>query len=851
MNKMYKTGLTAILLVFTTILSFGSSYSQQPFMLSKSSDFSSDDRAFSTSDTLFILVNRPDIDYTNLKDMEYRLKARNDGIELRGTFVNHMDGTYSAAIDLSAVNPNQIYWELRIEIEDNAENKLDVRVPITITADGSAPAQPGMKYTEIRGVISDVQDGKIKVRGVWISVNDQTQIMRGNMNLASSDLKAGMWVEVKGTVQDDGSILATRIMVKQKMGGNDDEVEVKGFISAIGPDSLVVDGITFWVDATTKIRDREERMIQLSNLKVGDFVEIQGRVRNDGKIWAERIQMEDDEGFEGEYDLKGPIQALTDSSITVAGVEFLVDENTEVKGEDYEGPIGFSALEVGAIVEVEGQYRNDGRLWAKKISLEDSPKDELEVKGIIESFDGDSFVVDNLTFKLDSTTVILGDDRARMDASALQVGLYVEVKAFRQNDGTLLAVRIKIEDEFKSKIEVKGEIQELTANTIKVFNMVFDVDSNTVVLGHDKTLLTLADLQVGMVVEVKALVRQAGNPYAEKIKVEERYSDEVEVNAAIDSLTEGRVYAGGLEFLVNDNTIILNAQKQPISFADLKVGDYVEIKGRRLPDGTNLALRIKLEDSPVAGMELKGTLNQIAGDTIVVEQTPILTDANTQFYDENGNAITLADFNVGETVEVKAVAHMGGGWLAVRVEKEEPVSMQGQVQAVVNGQMTVLNTVVQITENTLIVGPFNVPLTDSAIQEGANVIVEGSVSPSGDVVASTVVVSTDAVTGVADPDVAALPEAFVLEQNYPNPFNPETTLRYRIQTRSPQRVVLTIYNLMGQQVATLVNRVQPAGSYSITWNGRSDAGHVLPSGIYFAKLQVGKATQVRRMVLSK
>ncbi len=851
MKKMYNVGLTAALLVFSTILTFGVSYGQQPFVLSKSSDFSTNDRAFSSSDTLYILVNRPDIDYTNLKDMEYRLKPRNGGNELRGTFTNHMDGTYSAWIDLSAADPNQAYWELRMEIEDHAENKFDVRVPITITADGSSPAQPSRKYAEIKGVISDVQDGKIRVRGLWILVNDQTQIVRRNMNLSFSDLRAGLWVEVKGYTQADGSILATRIKVKEKMGGNDNEVELKGFISSIGPDSLVVEGTTFWVDSTTKIMDEEERMIQLGDLKVGDFVEIKGRVRGDGKIWAVRIEMDDESGFESEIEIKGPVQAITDSSITVAGMEFLVDGNTVVKRDDDDAPIGFSALEIGAIVEVKGEYRNDGRLWARKIKLEESSKAEIEVKGVIVSVEGDVFVLNNLTFKFDSTTVILGEHHVKLDASALQAGLFVEVKAFRQDDGTLLAVRIKIEDEFRSKIEVKGEIQALTANTITVFNVTFDVDTNTVIRGYDKSPLTFADLQVGMVVEVKGRVRSGGNPYAEKIKVEKRRSDEIEAKAVIDSLADNMVYAGGMGFWVNDNTIIVDHQKQPIRFADLQVGDRVEIKARRLPDGTILALRIKLENNQLVEMELKGTLNHISGDTIVVEQTTFLTDANTKFFDRSNNPISLADFSVGEMVEVKATSQVNGIWLAAKVKKEEPVSMQGQVQAVVNGQMTVLNTPVQITDNTLIVGPFNVPLTDSAIQEGANVIVQGSVSSYGDVVASTVVVSTSSVTGIADPEVASLPKAFVLEQNYPNPFNPETTLRYRIQTRTPQRVVLRIYNLMGQQVATLVNRVQPAGSYTVTWNGRSDAGHVLPSGIYFAKLQVGTAAEVRRMVLSK
>ncbi|MFQ5642039.1 MAG: FlgD immunoglobulin-like domain containing protein, partial [bacterium] len=107
------------------------------------------------------------------------------------------------------------------------------------------------------------------------------------------------------------------------------------------------------------------------------------------------------------------------------------------------------------------------------------------------------------------------------------------------------------------------------------------------------------------------------------------------------------------------------------------------------------------------------------------------------------------------------------------------------------------------------------------------------------------------VTGIETPDAGLLPAVFVLEQNYPNPFNPRTTLRYRIRSAAPQRIVLRIYNLLGQEVRTLVDAIKPAGAYATTWDGRDRNGRQMASGVYLSHLQVGDQTQVRRMVLSK
>jgi hypothetical protein len=85
-----------------------------------------------------------------------------------------------------------------------------------------------------------------------------------------------------------------------------------------------------------------------------------------------------------------------------------------------------------------------------------------------------------------------------------------------------------------------------------------------------------------------------------------------------------------------------------------------------------------------------------------------------------------------------------------------------------------------------------------------------------------------------------MPATYQLEQNFPNPFNPVTSIRYDLPEEAT--VSLRVYNILGQQVRELVNLLQPAGSYEVSWDGKWDSGIGATSGVYFYKIEaVGKA----------
>ena len=94
-----------------------------------------------------------------------------------------------------------------------------------------------------------------------------------------------------------------------------------------------------------------------------------------------------------------------------------------------------------------------------------------------------------------------------------------------------------------------------------------------------------------------------------------------------------------------------------------------------------------------------------------------------------------------------------------------------------------------------------------------------------------------------------LPHAFNVYNNYPNPFNPVTTLRYDLPEDA--LVNITIYDIMGRIVRTLINSQQNAGFKSIQWNATNDAGSPLSAGLYLYKIQADYLVQTRKMVLLK
>jgi len=105
---------------------------------------------------------------------------------------------------------------------------------------------------------------------------------------------------------------------------------------------------------------------------------------------------------------------------------------------------------------------------------------------------------------------------------------------------------------------------------------------------------------------------------------------------------------------------------------------------------------------------------------------------------------------------------------------------------------------------------------------------------------------TNEVTDVQEESSEKIPAEFCLEQNYPNPFNPVTIIKFQIPESMGGNVVLKVYDLLGREVATLVNEEKAPGIYNVEFNASS-----LSSGVYFYKLSVNSFSEIKKMMLLK
>ena len=113
-------------------------------------------------------------------------------------------------------------------------------------------------------------------------------------------------------------------------------------------------------------------------------------------------------------------------------------------------------------------------------------------------------------------------------------------------------------------------------------------------------------------------------------------------------------------------------------------------------------------------------------------------------------------------------------------------------------------------------------------------------------VSDTFTVTFD-ITPVSVEEGTGLPKEFAVHQNYPNPFNPNTIIRYDMPEAA--HVTVSIYNLLGERVSTLLDGKIPAGYHQVVWNSTDEAGRPVSSGIYFYRVMTEKNVAIKRMVL--
>ncbi len=231
-------------------------------------------------------------------------------------------------------------------VEGAVEVGVFVKVKGILQADGSVLAlqievEAPPAEVEFKGVVAAILPDGYQIAGRTVIVTATTRI--------DGPIAVGTFVEVKGTLQPDGTILASRIHREEE---GQPRVEFKGVVEEILPNGYRVSGRTVVVTATTRIH---------GPIAVGDLVEVKGVLQADGTVLAFRIHVEKPERRGAEIEFKGVVEEVLPNGYRIAGITVVVTATTRI-----DGPIA-----VGDLVEVKGVLQADGTVLASRIHRED------------------------------------------------------------------------------------------------------------------------------------------------------------------------------------------------------------------------------------------------------------------------------------------------------------------------------------------------------------------------------------------------------------------------------------------------------------------------------------------------
>lgn len=344
-------------------------------------------------------------------------------------------------------------------------------------------------------------------------------------------------------------------------------------------------------------------------------------------ISDDRNGYDDNPGAYNEIERTGPITVLTNDSVTVDGIRFIVNGTTQIFGDDDDEPLLLSDFNVGDLVEAEG-YAIPGSndVLAKKIKSEDRPDDddpvnpisgtrEVEREGLLLSKTADTVTVLDITFIVNASTIIVNKDSgAPITLDSIPVGGCLDAKGNRTDNG-IIATRLRYDDTCDDdgtdgfEIEVEGRITAIDndgvgAESITVNGKTFEVVV-PIEITDDETDAPIAfsSLQVDDFVEVKG-IQTPTSLRATRIELDDEDDDppgggtgtQIEREGDCQAITATTITVQNTTFTVPATgvEIVIKDTDEPIAFSSIEVGEDIDVRG--IQNGTSLvANRIRVD----------------------------------------------------------------------------------------------------------------------------------------------------------------------------------------------------------------------------------------------------------------
>lgn len=398
---------------------------------------------------------------------------------------------------------------------------------------------------------------------------------------------------------------------------------VTGAISGFG--SVIVNGVRYDTSAAqVRIEDRSGTMAEL---EVGQVVRIEAEVDDRGGARARTIDQH--------RLIQGSVQAVDAAAgtLTIAGQVIRVDDDTSFDDSIAQGSL--AGIAVGDRVEVHGFPGATGQARATRLEKSNSNEVEVEVTGVVTALDSVArrFRIGSLLVDYSSATL---ED---FGSSALRDGDLVEVKGREfLADGALRAQSVDKEDDSRgqagNEVEVEGLVTRFaSASDFDVAGRPVRTTASTVYVGG-----SAADLRLDVKVEAEGTLDASGALVAAKIAFKRSAALRLAARVEAVDTTAGTVRALGLTIVVNSATRVEDKEgdNQFFALGDLRVSDWIEVRGYADPAGAGRIIATRLErDDPEDEVELRGPASDLAAPMFRILGVSIETTPATQFEDED------------------------------------------------------------------------------------------------------------------------------------------------------------------------------------------------------------------------
>lgn len=610
------------------------------------------------------------------------------------------------------------------------------------------------------GPVTEVGDGFVMVWDVQFTVTDDSviEVAPGEF-VPFEDLAIGQLVEVVGLPDPTGAINIERVHIPQGFG---DHVRVNGELSGLGEESFVVLGKTVRFTPETQFRDRNYEPLELADFEEGSAVQVFGSFDPDGAIMAYEVMLSGAD--REEIELWGLIEAVNGDVISVAGVDFYVGGNTTVYVEDENGGEERSPgdLAGGDFVSIVGVLDEQGSPVIEWVYVPKREDDYVRISGEVSGAFENGMVLWGQEVMYTEFTEFFTADYLPAAREDVADGLQVDVFGRYDEFGVIQADVIEFRGANLEELSITGRIESFDGSFVFIGGTGFKVTDITQVYdsnGDDQngggpdapgkysgTPLNgegpgkfagkragLESLEAGVEVEVFGTLNPDGEYVANVIHIFDE-GDAVRISGPIETLDAANLFLQGRVILVGPQTFIQNENFEAVAYESLIEGQYIEVYGEFLDDGSIEAHNIEIRPGEGESIELWGDIESVQGDLIVVHGTAFVASEFTFINSENGEQLTVADLAPGMEVNIKG--ERGDDGVIVATDVFVPgvhfwAWMSGEVEAVGTEDLTVQGRIVVTGPETSFFDETYLPIALTDIQAGEKIFVSGELQEDG------------------------------------------------------------------------------------------------------------------------